>query len=332
MNHSSLRQHAADAENLKKKTQASHFIDSGEQRLSPITGILKQALSCLHAESYWSPMSSVHVLPRDLGCLKLQESGACLGEVPGSSRHSWAMEMKVADVDLILPECTTFKGFEVYSIQEGDPQVVLSLNVWTTWTAGEKMREAESKYVTAIPDDDAILEMNQHERVRVSFATLVLCFNWTPIRRMSINDKNTGFWVRRFSTCKEFMPASSMIFVVLVAYFESTCWKDVSLRSINTSEIICPSLSVYFSMIFGAVFPEGCSKETKCMCTCCPWCFCRVLPSDIPVCHRFVHIEHLEEPSNPSIDRQGERLMLRLAVEPGCKGRTVKAISVDTGE
>lgn len=51
MNHSSLRQHAADAENLKK-TQASHFIDSGEQRLSPITGILKQALSCLHAESY----------------------------------------------------------------------------------------------------------------------------------------------------------------------------------------------------------------------------------------------------------------------------------------
>lgn len=42
------------------------------------------------------------------------------------------------------------------------------------------MREAESKYVTAIPDDDAILEMNQHERVRVSFATLVLCSTERP--------------------------------------------------------------------------------------------------------------------------------------------------------
>lgn len=48
-----------------------------------------------------------------------------------------------------------------------------------------------------------------------------------------------------------------------------------------------------FSMIFGYIWcgvPEGCSKETKCMCTCCPWCFCRVLPSDTrlsPVCpHR----------------------------------------------
>ena len=47
---------------------------------------------------------------------------------------------------------------------------------------------------------------------------------------MSINDKNTGFLARRFSPCKEFMPASSMIFVVLVAHFESTCWKGVSLR------------------------------------------------------------------------------------------------------
>ena len=86
-------------------------------------------------------MSSVHVLLRDLGCLKLQESGACLGEVPAASRHSCPrFGMKVVDVDLILPGCTTFKGFQVYSIQEGDPEVVLSLNVWTTWTA-ERSRE-----------------------------------------------------------------------------------------------------------------------------------------------------------------------------------------------
>jgi len=37
---------------LKTQAAASHFLDSGEQRLSPITGILKQAFSCFHAESY----------------------------------------------------------------------------------------------------------------------------------------------------------------------------------------------------------------------------------------------------------------------------------------
>lgn len=89
--HSSLKQHAADAEKLKKP--ASHSIDSGEQRLSPITGILKQALSCFHVESYGIPMSSVHVVLRDLGCLKLHESGALSREVPGDSRHSWALQM-----------------------------------------------------------------------------------------------------------------------------------------------------------------------------------------------------------------------------------------------
>ena len=184
MNHSSLRQHAGTWKILKK-IQASHFIDSGEQRLSPITGILKQAFSCFHAESYWSPMSSVHVLLRDLGCLKLQESGACLGEVPGASRHSWAMEMKVADVDLILPGCTTFKGFEVYSIQEGDPQVVLSLNVWTTWTA-ERSRE---QVCHSYPRWWCIIGNESAWKSSSLIWYPSTMFNWTPIRTMSINDK-----------------------------------------------------------------------------------------------------------------------------------------------
>lgn len=84
-------------------------------------------------------------------------------------------------------------------------------------------------------------------------------------------------------------------------------------------------------MIFGAVFPKAAARRQSACARAAHGvsaAFCQA----IPVCHRFVHIEHLEEPSNPSIDRQGERLMLRLAVEPGCKGRTVKAISVDTGE
>ena len=49
VNHESFKLEAACCEcwKLFKKPQASHFIDSGEQRLSPITGILKQALSIL---------------------------------------------------------------------------------------------------------------------------------------------------------------------------------------------------------------------------------------------------------------------------------------------
>ena len=88
---------------------------------------------------------------------------------------------------------------------------------------------------------------------------------------MSINDKNTGFLARRFSSCKEFMPASSMIFVVLVAHFEGRVW-------------------AWEYQHMWVLFLKGCSRETKCMCTCCPWCFCRVLPSNTrssPVCpHR----------------------------------------------
>ena len=173
----SLRQHAADAENLKRKLKASHFLDSGEQRLSPITGILKQAFSCFHAESYWSLMSSVHVLLRDLGCLKLQEFGACLGEVPGASRHScprwrWKLQMWIWSY-LDAPHSRDSRCIQY---KRGIRKLYFP---WMFEQLGQQ-REAESKYVTAIPDDDALLEMNQHERVRVSFGTLVLCSTERP--------------------------------------------------------------------------------------------------------------------------------------------------------
>ena len=127
--------------------------------------------------------------------------------------------------------------------------------------------------------------------------------------------RNTGFWARRFSTCKEFMPASSIIFVVLVAHFESTCWKDVSLKVSTDRRPSLPlSLSIFYDIWCGV--PEGCSKETKCMCTCCPWCFCRVLPSDTrlsPVCpHRTSRrtLEPLNQSPGWTID-----------VAAGCRAR-----------
>ena len=285
MNHSSFRQHAGTWKILKKYKLPTSLIQasSGSRQLQAflsrpcpvfmLNHIEAQCLQFMFCQEIWVAWSYKSLVPVSARC-----------QDPQGTVGRWMM--KVADVDLILPECTTFKGFEVYSIQEGDPQVVLSLNVWTTWTAERRSQQRE---------DERSREQVCHSYPRwwcnignesAWKSPSLICypstmFNWTPIRRMSINDKNTGFWVRRFSTCKEFMPASSMIFVVLVAYFESTCWKDVSLRvSTHRRSSVPLSLSIFYD-IWCSV-PEGCSKETKCMCTCCPWCFCRVLPSDNP--------------------------------------------------
>ena len=61
----------------------------------------------------------------------------------------------------------------MYSLQEEDPQVVTFLECLDNLDGREKQRAR--MLFAAIPDDNSILEINQHERFRVSFSTLVPC-------------------------------------------------------------------------------------------------------------------------------------------------------------